>query len=174
MARSGHTANLVGTRVVITGGILRDGSLFVDIVVVDLATLTVSRWGPGTGNCCCFLKPMSASCSLFFYVVCRAQCSFKFLCLSRPDMGGSAPSTRFRHTLAPIRVGAGTLLEDQLMDALGPSNKLIDGELLFCFGGYNTIGEEFGADSQYVSLTPVHEHAFIACGRCSFSASGTL
>lgn len=43
LARSGHTANLVGTRVVITGGILRDGSLLVDVVTVDLAKLTVSR-----------------------------------------------------------------------------------------------------------------------------------
>lgn len=44
LARSGHTANLIGTRVVITGGILRDGSLYVDIVAVNLATLEVSRW----------------------------------------------------------------------------------------------------------------------------------
>lgn len=43
LARSGHTANLIGTRVVITGGILRDGSLYVDIAIVNLATLAVSR-----------------------------------------------------------------------------------------------------------------------------------
>lgn len=46
LARSGHTSNLIGTRVVVTGGILRDGSKLVDIVVVDLATLTVSRYLP--------------------------------------------------------------------------------------------------------------------------------
>ena len=46
LARSGHTATLIGTRVVITGGILRDGSLHVDIVAVNLATLEVSRWVP--------------------------------------------------------------------------------------------------------------------------------
>lgn len=43
LARSGHTATLLGTRVLITGGILRDGSLYVDIVIVDLSTLKVSR-----------------------------------------------------------------------------------------------------------------------------------
>lgn len=43
LARSGHAANLVGSRVIITGGILRDGSLLSDIIVVDLAKLGVSR-----------------------------------------------------------------------------------------------------------------------------------
>ena len=43
LARSGHTANLVGTRVIITGGILRDGSLLSDIIVIDLAHLRVLR-----------------------------------------------------------------------------------------------------------------------------------
>lgn len=75
-------------------------------------------------------------------------------------MGGSPPSTRFRHTIALIKAGIGTLLEDMVINAIGPSHKLADGELLFCFGGYNTIGEEFGADSQSVShssLLPMSE-----------------
>ncbi len=47
LARSGHAANLVGSRVVITGGILRDGSLLSDIIAVDLASLCVSRCARG-------------------------------------------------------------------------------------------------------------------------------
>ena len=61
------------------------------------------------------------------------------------------PSTRFRHTTIPIKPSQGTPLEDEASYAIGPSKKLPDGELLFCFGGYNTIGEEFGADSIFVS-----------------------
>ena len=43
LARSGHAAYVVGQKVVITGGILRDGSLIVDVVIVDLATMSVIR-----------------------------------------------------------------------------------------------------------------------------------
>ena len=43
LARSGHAAYVVGEKVVITGGILRDGSLIVDVVIIDLATMSVIR-----------------------------------------------------------------------------------------------------------------------------------
>ncbi len=43
LARSGHAAYVVGQKVVITGGILRDGSLIVDVVIIDLATMSVIR-----------------------------------------------------------------------------------------------------------------------------------
>lgn len=43
LARSGHAAMVVGTKVVITGGILRDGSLIVDVVIIDLPTMSVIR-----------------------------------------------------------------------------------------------------------------------------------
>ena len=43
LARSGHAADVIGLKVVITGGILRDGSLIVDVITVDLATMSVSR-----------------------------------------------------------------------------------------------------------------------------------
>ena len=69
----------------------------------------------------------------------------------RPPMGGTAPSTRFRHTLAPIRPSPGSSMEVQIIDALGSDKRIENGELLFCFGGYNTIGEEFGANSTFVS-----------------------
>ena len=45
LARSGHAALMLGPRVVITGGILRDGSLIVDVVVIDLMTISVIRCG---------------------------------------------------------------------------------------------------------------------------------
>lgn len=44
LARSGHAASVVGLKVVITGGILRDGSLIVDVVIVDLATMAIIRY----------------------------------------------------------------------------------------------------------------------------------
>ncbi len=53
--------------------------------------------------------------------------------------------------MAPIKPSPGSSLEVQVIDALGPDRRLEEGELLFCFGGYNTIGEEFGANSQFVS-----------------------
>jgi hypothetical protein len=43
LARSGHAAYVVAEKVVITGGILRDGSLVVDVVIVDMATMSVIR-----------------------------------------------------------------------------------------------------------------------------------
>ena len=52
LARSGHAANLVGSRVVITGGILRDGSLLSDIIVIDLAKLCVSRCAAAVAHAC--------------------------------------------------------------------------------------------------------------------------
>jgi hypothetical protein len=77
--------------------------------------------------------------------------SLKLRVMRRPEMGGTAPSTRFRHTMAPIKPTQGSSLEVQVVDALGPDRRIENGELLFCFGGYNTIGEEFGANSQFVS-----------------------
>jgi hypothetical protein len=77
-------------------------------------------------------------------------------------MGGTPPSTRFRHTTAPIKPSIGSSLEVQVTEALGSSKRLIDGELLFCFGGYNTIGEEFGADSTFVSSS-WHFANFLFC-----------
>lgn len=79
--------------------------------------------------------------------VCDVLCAV----VCRPEMSGTAPSTRFRHTISPISPSPGSSLEVQVIDALGSVKRVEDGDLLFCFGGYNTIGEEFGANSQFVS-----------------------
>lgn len=39
LARSGHWSSVIGHLMVVSGGILRDGSLCVDLVIMDLATL---------------------------------------------------------------------------------------------------------------------------------------
>lgn len=40
LARSGHLSTVIGRLMVVSGGILRDGSLCVDLVIMDLSTLT--------------------------------------------------------------------------------------------------------------------------------------
>lgn len=40
LARSGHLSSIIGHLMVVSGGILRDGSLCMDLVIMDLATLT--------------------------------------------------------------------------------------------------------------------------------------
>lgn len=40
LARSGHLSSVIGHLMVVSGGILRDGSLCMDLVIMDLATLT--------------------------------------------------------------------------------------------------------------------------------------
>ena len=71
--------------------------------------------------------------------------------LCRPECEGDAPSTRFRHTTAPINPSPGTPLHDLVSEALGGKQPMSSGQLLLVFGGYNTIGEEFGANSTFVS-----------------------
>ena len=39
LARSGHSVTVIGNLLVVSGGILRDISLYVDIIVMDLTTL---------------------------------------------------------------------------------------------------------------------------------------
>lgn len=73
--------------------------------------------------------------------------------LCRPDCEGEAPSTRFRHTMAPISPSLGTPLHDIVSEALDPKESISSGQLLLIFGGYNTIGEEFGANSTFVRST---------------------
>ena len=72
----------------------------------------------------------------------------------RPPCEGEAPSTRFRHTMSPINPSPGTPLCDMVSEALGAKDAIYSGQLLLIFGGYNTIGEEFGANSTFVSLGP--------------------
>ena len=86
--------------------------------------------------------------------------------LCRPECEGDAPSTRFRHTTAPINPSPGTPLHDLVSEALGGKQPMSSGQLLLVFGGYNTIGEEFGANSTFVSCCA----CFPAC--CCLLSSG--
>ena len=74
--------------------------------------------------------------------------------ICRPPCEGEAPSTRFRHTMVPIKPSPGTPLFDIMSEALGSKDLIHCGQLLLIFGGYNTIGEEFGANSTFVSPRP--------------------
>jgi hypothetical protein len=55
--------------------------------------------------------------------------------------------------MAPISPSLGTPLHDMVSEALGPKESISSGQLLLIFGGYNTIGEEFGANSTFVRFT---------------------
>ena len=48
LARSGHRTSVIGHLMVVSGGILRDGSLCVDLVIMDLATLAFLKSAPAT------------------------------------------------------------------------------------------------------------------------------
>ena len=56
--------------------------------------------------------------------------------------------------MSPINPSPGTPLCDMMSEALGAKDAIYFGQLLLIFGGYNTIGEEFGANSTFVSLGP--------------------
>ena len=42
-------------------------------------------------------------------------------------------------------------MHDLVSEALAGKQSMSSGQLLLVFGGYNTIGEEFGANSTFVS-----------------------
>ena len=44
LARSGHSVSVIGHLLVASGGILRDISLYVDIVIMNLSTLAFIKW----------------------------------------------------------------------------------------------------------------------------------
>lgn len=64
----------MGTRVIITGGILRDGSLLSDIIVVDLAHLRVLRCARTRQDpCASTLCPVLSLDALFHALSCAQQ-----------------------------------------------------------------------------------------------------
>ncbi|KAK9817255.1 hypothetical protein WJX72_011927 [[Myrmecia] bisecta] len=104
LARSGHRATLCGSCVLITGGILRDGSPEMDVLAVHLDTLAVTR----------------------------------------PEVLGEVPATRFRHTANRVEIPPGSRIEEQVQAGLGAGRHHADGYTIVLFGGYNTTGQEFG------------------------------
>ena len=70
LARSGHLSSVIGHLMVVSGGILRDGSLCMDLVVLNLSTLTfiksVSRDDSSCmQSCCCCSSPACTCWALF-------------------------------------------------------------------------------------------------------------
>ncbi|KAL0042233.1 hypothetical protein WJX77_006779 [Trebouxia sp. C0004] len=122
LARSGHSASVIGHLLVASGGILRDISLYVDIVIMDLNTLA-------------FIKP---------------------------EVYGAVPMTRFRHTGVVItpeplsKIGA---LVNQVLKPL--QRKAEHGSTVLLFGGYNTMGQEFGGD-QFEAFWVSHDGSAVA------------
>ena len=51
LARSGHSVSVIGHLLVASGGILRDISLYVDIVIMDLNTLAFIKWVLSKPSC---------------------------------------------------------------------------------------------------------------------------
>ena len=51
LARSGHSVSVIGHLLVASGGILRDISLYVDIVIMDLNTLAFIKWVLSYSSC---------------------------------------------------------------------------------------------------------------------------
>ena len=52
--------------------------------------------------------------------------------------------------MVPINPSPRTPLYEMVSEALGGKDVIHTGQLLLIFGGYNTIGEEFGANSTFV------------------------
>ena len=53
--------------------------------------------------------------------------------------------------MVPINPSPRTPLYNMVSEALGSKDSIRSGQLLLIFGGYNTIGEEFGANSTFAS-----------------------
>ena len=52
--------------------------------------------------------------------------------------------------MVPINPSPRTPLYEMVSEALGGKDVIQTGQLLLIFGGYNTIGEEFGVNSTFV------------------------
>lgn len=51
LARSGHSVSVIGHLLVASGGILRDISLYVDIIIMNLNTLAFIKWVLSNPSC---------------------------------------------------------------------------------------------------------------------------
>ena len=68
-------------------------------------------------------------------------------------MLGEVPVTRFRHTVVVITVQSHSKVGQLVNEALAPSQRTVEeGSVVLVFGGYNTMGQEFGGDQFEVSL----------------------
>jgi len=73
--------------------------------------------------------------------------------LHRPVELGVAPETRFRHTAAVAKFPRGSALHaaaGAALAGLGVRQPPESGTLILLFGGYNTMGKEFGGPEMQV------------------------
>ena len=98
LARSGHLSSVIGHLMVVSGGILRDGSLCMDLVILDLSTLTfirlLSHYLRPYSSCmrsCCRCSALHALPGL----CCVAACCRTCLPLCRLSSAGKGPSVSF-------------------------------------------------------------------------------
>ncbi|KAL3163403.1 hypothetical protein ABBQ32_009785 [Trebouxia sp. C0010 RCD-2024] len=122
LARSGHLSTIIGRLMVVSGGILRDGSLCVDLVIMDLSTLT-------------FLEP---------------------------QIYGEVPMTRFRHTGVAVPPEQSPAIQHAVNLLLHPAQRdASQGSIILMFGGYNTMGQEFGGN-QFEAVWVAHDGSAVA------------
>lgn len=127
--RSGHAMAACGPlHVVVVGGILRVPLRKMDVLCVNMRTLTISRCAPDAEI--------------------AQHCVSSNIAYDRPVVHGKRPRARFRHSCCTLRcdqVSAASRLHEQLLAQL-PPGALDGGHLLLVFGGYNAQGEEFGGN----------------------------
>ena len=67
--------------------------------------------------------------------------------LCRPVVFGEVPMTRFRHTGVVVKPEPSSIIEQLVNQRLHPGQcDASQGSVILLFGGYNTMGQEFGGD----------------------------
>lgn len=65
----------------------------------------------------------------------------------RPQVLGEVPMTRFRHTGVVVAPEPSSAIEQSVNLLLHPAHRdASQGSVILLFGGYNTMGQEFGGD----------------------------
>ena len=73
--------------------------------------------------------------------------------LCRPQIYGEVPVTRFRHTGVVIGPEGSPAIQQAVNQLLHPAQRdASQGSMILMFGGYNTMGQEFGGDQFEVGV----------------------
>ena len=71
----------------------------------------------------------------------------------RPEVYGEVPMTRFRHTGVVVAPQLSSTIQQSVNQLLHPAKRdASQGSVILLFGGYNTMGQEFGGDKFEVGL----------------------
>ena len=89
----------------------------------------------------------------------------------RPQTFGRTPITRFRHTAVAVTPEPSSNLASLVESTIHPlQQQLQQGSVVLIYGGYNTMGQEFGADNFEVGLLMTHiAHCVTVADTASFS-----